>query len=229
MLSVLFVDDNSAFLEVFSILADQSREMTMQTAESVKDAQKILAGKSFDAIILDYEMPGINRIEFLKLLRSRGDTTPIIIFTGVSQEKAAIDALNNGADGYVKKGTDPAQQFRELVTMVERSVEKKRTQKSPAFTRKVVSELIDFSSDPSFAVDPDDIVLAWNEAMEQLTDIAAFDILGKGDCRYAESFFCKKRRCLSIGSLILMMRSGNRSTCSSAGSSRDPLLRSRPE
>ncbi len=196
MLSVLFVDDNTAFLEIISILADQSREMTMCTAESVKKAQKILAGKSFDAIILDYEMPEVNGIEFLKILRSRGDTTPIIIFTGASQEKAAIDALNNGADGYIKKGTDPAQQFGELLTMVERSVEKKRTMKSPAFTRKVVSDIIDFSSDPSFAIDPDCVVLAWNESMERLTDIPAAEILGKGNNIYAEPFFGKKKKML---------------------------------
>jgi len=196
MLSVLFVDDNPAFLEVFESLSEQSREITMATAESVKEAQKILSQKSFDAIVLDYDMPETNGIEFLKILRSRGDTTPVIMFTGASQEKAAMDALNYGADGYIKKGTDPHPQFRELLIMVEKSVDRKRSLKSSAPMRKVVSEMINFSSDPSFAVGSDGVVLAWNDAMERLTDILASEILGKGDNTYAEPFFGKKKKML---------------------------------
>ncbi len=58
-------------------------------------------------ILLDIDMPDINGIEFLKILRKQGDTTPIIVFTGVGGEYAAIEALNNGANFFSSRISIP--------------------------------------------------------------------------------------------------------------------------
>ena len=118
MLSVLLIDDEPALLEVLKLFSERSREMSVHTAQSATEALKILPEKTFDAIIVDYDMPELNGIEFLKILRSEGDTTPVIIFTGVGHEHTAIEAINNGANFFLQKGEDPQMQFRELVSMV---------------------------------------------------------------------------------------------------------------
>ena len=61
---------------------------------------------TYDAMVVDYDLPEINGIEFLKIIRAKGDTTPLIIYTGVGREYAAIEALNYGADFFLKKGDD---------------------------------------------------------------------------------------------------------------------------
>jgi len=59
-------------------------------------------------------MPETNGIDFLKLIRSRDDPIPFILFTGRGREEVVIEALNSGADFYLQKGGDPSSQFKEL-------------------------------------------------------------------------------------------------------------------
>ncbi len=188
-ISVLLIDDDASLLEMIKLLAERSREMTLQTAQSVPEALEILSQKSFDVIILDYDMPEINGIEFLKMLRKEGDTTPIILFTGVGGEYVAIEALNNGANFLLKKGEDALNQFRELVTMVKKAMERSAMGRAIGTTQRIIADMINFSSDPSFAIDRDGKVVAWNDSMEQLTNIPASAMMGKGDNIYSEPFF----------------------------------------
>ena len=197
MLSVLLIDDEPALLEVLRLFSERSREMSIHTAQSATEALRILPEKAFDAIIVDYSMPEIDGIEFLKILRSEGNTTPVIIFTGAGNERTAIEAMNNGANFYIKKGEDPQMQFRELITMVKTAVERTFIGKNLGTTRRVISDMINFSSDPSFAIDREGKVVAWNTSMEQLTDTPASAVIEKNDYFYAEPFFGSRRKMLA--------------------------------
>ncbi len=141
-------------------------------------------------------MPEITGIDFLKIIRSKGDSTPIIIFTAVGREHAAIEALNNGANFFLKKGEDPRMQFREMVAMVKRAVEQNSIGRSLGTSERIISEIINFSSDPSFAIDREGKVVAWNDSMEHLTDVPASAMMGKGDYAYAEPFFGTRKKML---------------------------------
>jgi len=192
----MLVDDDPELLRVFSLLAERSREVTLYTAASAKEALRALQEKTFDAIIVDYDMPEINGIQFLKILRSRGDNTPVIVFTGEGREHTAIEALNNGANFYLKKSEDTLTQFRELVTMVKTAVERSYLGRPAGTTQRIIGDMVNFSSDPMFAIDTRGIVLAWNDAMEHLSGVAAPAIVGKGDLAYTEPFFGTKRKML---------------------------------
>jgi CheY-like chemotaxis protein len=194
--SVLLVDDEPALLEVLKPFVERSGEMTVQTTQSATEALKILPEKSFDVIIVDYDMPVINGIEFLKILRSQGDTTPVIIFTGVGHERTAIDAINYGANFFLQKDDDPKKQFHSLCEMIKTAVESRYLGKKLGTTGKIVSDMINFSLDPGFAIDNEGRVAAWNTAMEHLTGIPAGEMMGKGDCLYSLPFFGTKRKML---------------------------------
>ena len=194
--SVLLIDDDVALLEMIKLMSERSREMTIQTAQSAKEALGTLEQKSFDVIIVDYDMPEISGIEFLKILRKHGDTTPIIVFTGLGGEYAAIEALNNGANFLLKKGEDPRHQFRELVTMVKKAMERSAMGRALGTTQRIIVDMINFSSDPCFAIDRDGKVVAWNDSIEQLTDVPASVIIGKGDNIYSEPFFGTRKKML---------------------------------
>jgi DNA-binding response OmpR family regulator/Flp pilus assembly protein TadD len=196
VLSVLLIDDEPALLETITIMSERSREMALETAQSAKEGLKILQGKTFDVIIVDYDMPEITGIEFLKIIRSKGDSTPVIIFTAVGREHAAIEALNNGANFFLKKGEDPRMQFRELVTMAKRAVEQKSAGRALGTTQQIISDMINFSSDPGFAIDREGKVVAWNDSMEQLTNVPASFMLGKGDFAYSEPFYGTRKKML---------------------------------
>ena len=196
MLSVLLIDNEPSVLEMITIISELSHEISIETARSAHEGLKLLDDKSFDAIIVDYDMHGITGFEFLKIIRSKGDTTPVILFTALGQENRAIETLNNGAIFFLKKGDDLKVQFRELVTVVRQTVEQNCVGQSLGTTRRIISEMINFTSDPSFAIDPDGNVVAWNDSMVQLTGVPAEVMVGKGDFTYAEPFFGTRRKML---------------------------------
>jgi CheY-like chemotaxis protein len=192
MLSVLLVDDEKMLVDVTRLFLERYGEMEVVTASSATDALAVLAGRRFDSIVADYDMPGINGIEFLKIIRAKGDTTPVIIFTGVGREHAAIEALNNGADFFIQKGDDPHAQLRSMVHMIRQAVERRYAGTGLGTTQKVLSDAVDFFPMPAFAVNRDGRVIAWNEAMTGLSSLQAKDIVGKGEGEYSRAFFGRR-------------------------------------
>ena len=192
MLSVLIIDDEETVLGVTRVFLERFGDMTVVTSTSAKDSLALLNTRTFDAIIVDYDMPEINGIEFLKILRSKGDFTPVIIFTGVGREYAAIEALNNGANFYLKKGEEIQPQLREMVHMIRRAIEGKVVGKGIGTTQKILSDTVSFFSEPAFALDRDGKVIAWNRGMETFSGVRAADMVGKGDREYAVPFFGRK-------------------------------------
>jgi tetratricopeptide (TPR) repeat protein len=88
-------------------------------------------------------------------------------------------------------------QFRELITMVKTAVEKTYAGKNLGTTKRVIADMINFSSDPSFAIDREGKVVAWNTSLEQITDTPASAMIEKGDYFYAEPFFGTRRKMLA--------------------------------
>jgi len=193
MLSVLIIDDEEEVLSVTRLFLERFGDMKVQTSRSAKESLALLNSQTFDAIIVDYDMPEINGIEFLKILRSKGDATPVIIFTGVGREYAAIEALNNGANFYLKKGEEIQPQLREMVHMIRRAVEGKMVGKGIGTSQKILTDVVYFFSEPAFAIDRDGKVIAWNEGMETLSGVPAPKIIGKKDHEYSVPFFRRKQ------------------------------------
>ncbi len=197
MLSVLLVDDEPALLEVLKPFVERSAEISVHSAQSAAEALNILTEKSFDAIVVDYYMPEINGIEFLKILRSKGDTTPVIIFTGAGNERTAIDALNYGANFFLKKDENPHTLFPELCDMIKNAVESRYTgKKIGTSSRKIILDLINFSLEPTLAIDHEGKVMAWNDSIAQLTDTPAIEVIGKNDNIYTIPFFGTRKKML---------------------------------
>lgn len=116
MLAVLMVDDDPAILDVTRRFLERGGDMHVTTAESGEEALDLLSRERFDAIVADYAMGACDGITLLKAVR-RGAATgdPVfIILTGKSREKVAIDALNAGADFYLRKGHQTDEMFASL-------------------------------------------------------------------------------------------------------------------
>lgn len=129
-ISVLYVDDEPALLQLCKIYLERRQEFLITVSEGATDALALLSEQSFDAIISDYQMPGMDGLLFLKHLRDIGNDTPFIIFTGKGREDVVIEALNSGADFYLQKGGDPKSQFAELAKKIQYAVARKRSERA---------------------------------------------------------------------------------------------------
>ena len=197
MLSVLVIDDQKSLLEVISPLLERYGNMHVKTAFSAKEALGLVMNNTFDAMIVDYDLPEINGIDFLKIIRAKGLTTPIIIFTGVGREYAAIEALNNGADFFLKKGEDVQSQLLEMVQMIRQAVDRRTIGRGPGTTQTILSDAINFFHEAAYVIDREGTVIAWNEGMAALTGISQENMLGKGDWEYSIPLFGHRAPMLS--------------------------------
>ena len=126
-IGLLLIDDDPDFLSLSRAFLEESGFRDITTALSSNEALALIDTRSFDVIVADYELPpGPNSIVLLKILKSRGNETPFIIFTGKGREEVAIEALNSGAAYYLQKGIEIEAQFAELRNMIIQLAEKKR-------------------------------------------------------------------------------------------------------
>jgi DNA-binding response OmpR family regulator len=124
-LKVLMVDDDQDLLFLTASFIGISGALQVETVDSPGAALVALGKRKYDAVVCDYDMPMMNGIEVLKKIRERSDV-PFILFTGKGREDVAIDALNNGADFYLRKGSDPSSLFGELEHMIVQATDRKR-------------------------------------------------------------------------------------------------------
>ena len=107
-LNVLLVEDN--LIEVMKMKRTISLlelQHNIKEAKNGEEALKALEDKSNlpDIILLDLNMPKINGIEFLKILKADDDLKhiPTIILTTSSNQKDLLECYKTGMSGYVLK------------------------------------------------------------------------------------------------------------------------------
>ncbi|MHC1610788.1 MAG: response regulator [Candidatus Methanospirareceae archaeon] len=120
---VLHVDDEPADLEITRIFLKRKKrgELEIVSVLSAEEALAELERDDFDAIIADYQMPGMDGIEFLEAVRKseKYARTAFILFTGKGGAEVAAEALKKGADRYITKSGDPAAQCNELARTIQ--------------------------------------------------------------------------------------------------------------
>ena len=103
--NVLVVDDEEQFIKVFSERL-KVRGLKVDTATSGEDSIKRVNGKEFDTIFMDLVMPGMDGIETLKKIRKESPEHQIIILTGHGTIDKSVEAMKEGAAGFLEKPAD---------------------------------------------------------------------------------------------------------------------------
>jgi len=99
---VLVVDDEENIVEYLS-KSLEAEGFVVDTALDGNDALEKGLTQSYDAITLDIMLPGMNGYQVCKELRNAGVTTPVLMLTAKDGEYDEADALDIGADDFLRK------------------------------------------------------------------------------------------------------------------------------
>lgn len=157
-LSILYVDDEPLLLNITKECLE-SWGFIVDTAESGKQALQKIEDTTFDAVVSDYLMPGMDGIELLKEIRGKNPDIPFILFTGRGREEVVIEAIENGADFYLQKGGKPVPQFIELSHKIRMAVQRRRDSRALRESELRFRSLIQNSSDIIRILDKDGIII----------------------------------------------------------------------
>ena len=179
MMQILLVDDDPDLLDLICRFLEKEEEMRIDTCMSGTEALDALNTTHYDAIVLDYELPGMNGIDFLRMIKGRGNDTPIIVFTGKGQEETVIKALNYGADYYLQKRGDPRLNFLELLYMIREAVRRHEARKELLESERRFRESLENARLIAFQLDRNLSISFCNAFLLTLTGYEKADLVGK--------------------------------------------------
>ena len=106
-LKILIIDDHRLFREGLQSLLQRRNIDVVAAVGDGNEGLKLAKELSPDVILLDMRMPIIDGISVLIQLRKQELAMPIVILTTSSNEQDLLDALKNGASGYLLKDMEP--------------------------------------------------------------------------------------------------------------------------
>jgi DNA-binding NarL/FixJ family response regulator len=116
-IKVIIADDNSFIREGMKIILNTYEEFdVLDTVNDGKEAVEYCKNHEVDVALLDVRMPNMNGVEATKLISEETKTQPLILTT-FDDDEFILDAIKNGAKGYLLKNNDP-EQIRDAIKSV---------------------------------------------------------------------------------------------------------------
>jgi DNA-binding NtrC family response regulator len=136
MATILCVDDDPLIGRTLDISLKRLGHSAV-VVTSVGDALRLLQATPPDLIITDYQMPGINGLDFLAILTGDGVDIPLIMLTGFGSIDHAVEAIRKGAADYLTKPFEHEQ----LDISVQRALQHAALRRENEDMKREVSEL----------------------------------------------------------------------------------------
>jgi DNA-binding response OmpR family regulator len=187
--SILVVEDEEKILAALKDFLEY-HDFKVAVAADGLDAERIVAKKDFDLILLDLMLPKISGEQLCSKWRRDGLQTPVIMLTAKGQEKEKVEGLNLGADDYITKPfsleellarinavlrrTDPARAVGQRFKFADLDVDVaalrvKRKDKEIEITKREAGIIQYFAANPNRVISREELYKeVWNDIMTDL-------------------------------------------------------------
>lgn len=117
---VLIVDDDEA-VRTMLYKVIRSNGIEADTTAGGMEALNLIGQKTYDLILLDINMHGMDGFQVIQKIRSQGINTPIIVVSGRVEDYDMLYGLDIGADDYVTKPFNPVVLGAKVKALIRRS------------------------------------------------------------------------------------------------------------
>jgi two-component system response regulator PilR (NtrC family) len=137
---ILIVDDELSMRQFLSILLEREGYITDQV-DCAESALEIFESAFYDLIISDVNMPGLNGLDLLKLIKKVTPETAVLLVTAFSTSDQAVEAMKLGAYDYIAKPF----KVEEIKVLVRNALEKRNLERENLRLKKEIIERYGFS------------------------------------------------------------------------------------
>lgn len=150
MINVIIADDHNLVREGIRALLEKAEDITVVgEAENGQDALDLVQTVQPDVLVMDIAMPGMNGIQVLEQLREMDLPTHVVILSMYADEIFVRQALQNGAKGYLLKGS-----FKEELLLTIRAASRGATYLSPSVSESVLTTPASSAPSPADQITP---------------------------------------------------------------------------
>lgn len=128
---ILVVDDDDRIRDLLARFL-RERGFRVSTAANGERALTLIGQMTFELVILDVMMPGIDGFEVTRRLRETGET-PVLLLTARGEPEDRIKGLSLGADDYLAKPFEPEELALRIHAILRRAMPKRRGPSSVSF------------------------------------------------------------------------------------------------
>jgi len=134
---ILVVDDSIVDMKLASGLLLKDSSWTLATAADGVEAIEQIESELPDLVVTDLQMPNMNGLELVEVIRNEYPLIPVILMTAAGSEAIAVEALEKGAASYVPK----SQLATELVETAQRILSSSQLQRDQRRLFNYMSEV----------------------------------------------------------------------------------------
>lgn len=143
-IKVMIADDQRLMREGLKTILDLEQDLTIvQLAENGKDALEKMADAKPDVILMDIRMPVMDGVECTRIIKQQYPGVKVIILTTFDDDEYIIEALKNGAVGYILKDLSSEK----LISAI-RDAYKGNSIMQPEIAAKVISLITGAAKEP---------------------------------------------------------------------------------
>jgi DNA-binding NtrC family response regulator len=139
--SILVVEDEAKLRRLVELqLADEGFQV--QSTPDAESALQILNKESFDLLLTDFRLPGMNGLDFLQAAKRIDAQMPVVIMTAYGSVESAVDAMKAGASDYVLKPFSLA----ELVLVIRKELDTNRLREENRSLREALGRRYEYAN-----------------------------------------------------------------------------------
>lgn len=110
MITLIIFEDRESLRESLKLLLETESRIQLQAMyPNCKQADKYILEHKPDVVLMDIDMPEINGIEGVKMIKAVRPETQIIMLTVFDDDEKIFESIKAGADGYILKKSIPTE------------------------------------------------------------------------------------------------------------------------
>jgi DNA-binding NtrC family response regulator len=129
-LKILLIDDNEIIRDTLAMFFEY-KKCAIKAVATAEEGLGTLESERFDVIICDCSLPGLNGVEFFRLVVAYYPNTIKVLISGFARQNEIVEALEMGVDAFIKKPFSLSTMLEQLTPLVEKYQAANRNRRPP--------------------------------------------------------------------------------------------------